>query len=191
MALQVNNDIKLKSCNVNGFKCKKIFLDNKQIWSSAVTLVNNVGSEFKFCFNDYDTAGGAKSHTVLTINNVIPGHRYFIRCGNTRHGEETYYSRFVVDDGGITTILTEAYGPLNSPLKQNVIYVAKSNTLKFVYQGDGRAAQIGYSVITQGYLFMVVDITEIEELAGTQYDGSTFWNQIGNVEFYNSKEFEV
>lgn len=187
------NGTKLKRCNVNGNKCKRINVNGVRVWSADVTLVNNVGSSEISCGHTYDISGGQSgTDTLLTVNNVVAGHRYFIRCGNVRNGETTNYSRIVVTDNNQTTTLSETYGGTwDEPTRDNIIYTAKSASMIFQHQHSGAAKDVTYFAGTQAYLFMVVDLTELEETVGTQYTATTFWEKIGGTEFYNTKVVEI
>ena len=186
------NGTKLKKCNVGGAKCKRINVNGVKVWSADVTLVNNVGSSEISCSHTYDITGGQSgTDALLTVNNVIAGHRYFIRCGNVRNGETTNYSRIIVTDNNQTTTLCEAFGGAwDEPSRENIIYTAKGTSMAFKHQHSGAAKDTTYFAGTQGYLFMIVDLTEIEEAIGTQ-TAATFWEKIGRTEFYGNKVIEV
>jgi len=188
VATNVNN-VKLKKCNVNGVKCKRINVNGVTVWKSAVTLVNLVGSTAQKIEEAYSDHGYDWGHTRngSAISTVV-GHRYYVRAyagayaGGCAHGYTgsfaTSTARFVGDiahtDGGTAT--------------GHAIVVANSSSTN-LQMFMSRGASDGGSCSAEFY--MVVDLTEFEQVTEKTYTADTFWSVIGSTVFYNSKEFEV
>lgn len=168
------------------------FLRGQSGTPSSVTLVNQLNATVNATVTDQQVGYSSKSKTIVTFN-TIAGHRYFIRAMwngySFDYGQGGYYYNGYVSANGVNIAgrNTQSQFAQTSQTGQIITTAGGNSFSAYVTMTNYQQSQGSAT----GTVYMVVDITEFEELKGRTYTADEFWQEIGSAVFYGTKEIEV
>lgn len=156
--------------------------DPVEVWRRAVTLVNLVGNEAAIDIKVIDAGYNDMTHTMRTFT-AINGHKYYCRASTDCVGAWTMGPTSTVFFDGTT--VSSSGGNANTG---HIVKTLSSGTKSATHRVYGSSVAGAYSACNAN-LYMMVDITPLEEATGITFTASSFWNYIGQTVFYGSKDF--
>ena len=187
MPIRLNNQMHKNGgfSNFNQRALQKIRYANRIVWQRQVTLKNLLNAQGSGS-NYYDIAPQSGSRVYGTYT-VVSGHRYFVRAGAsilTTDWTGTPYVTTRVGGTAITSISGSGASGTN-----NAIITPSSTSCEWRMDWNlPGGGTVGGNYWTYTYLYMIVDLTEIEEALGRTFTASEFWNYIGGQVFYGNKD---
>lgn len=153
--------------------------DPVEVWRRSVTLVNLVGNQQITSTKVIDAAYN-EGTTPMQNYTTVSGHKYFVRGSASATGTWTYGPASRLSVGSLQ--VASMNGPNNATL------IPSSSSVQSAHYWMGSSQVGAYSACT-ATIYMVVDITPLEEATGRTFTAAQFWSYIGSTVFYGSKEF--
>lgn len=156
--------------------------DPVEVWRRAVTLVNLVGNGVATDTRVIDAGYNDMTYTMRSFT-AINGHKYYCRASTDCVGSWTMGPTSTVFFDG--TAVSSSGGNANTG---HVIKTLSSGTKSATHRVYGSSVAGAYSACNAN-LYMMVDITPLEEATGRTFTANEFWSYIGSQVFYGSKDF--
>lgn len=153
-----------------------------EVWRRAVTLVNLVGSAAATDTRVIDAGYNDMTYTVRSFT-AVNGHKYYCRASTSCVGSWTMGPTSTVFFDGTT--VSSSGGNSNTG---HIVKTLSSGTKSATHRAYGSSAAGAYSACN-ATLYMMVDITPLEEATGRTFTANEFWSYIGSQVFYGSKDF--
>ena len=186
MPIRVNNVTKNNggTSTYNQRELALIRYNNTSVWRKTVTLTNLVGGGARTDNRQLDAGYNDSTYTLLSTN-LVAGHKYFVRGYVYTNGAWTMEPISTLTFYGAT--IASVSGNDKSQTN-NIMQTVSSNSGSVTHRVFGSVVA-GTSSWCGSTLYMLVDVTPLEEATGRTFTASQFWSYIGSSVFYGSKDF--
>lgn len=156
--------------------------DSVEVWRRAVTLTNLVGSNLISDTRVIDAGYNDMTYGMKSFT-AVNGHKYYCRASTDAVGSWTMDPTSTVFFDG--TSVSSSGGGANTG---HIVKTLSSGTKSATHRAYGSSVAGAYSACYAN-LYMIVDITPLEEATGRTFTANQFWSYIGSQVFYGSKDF--
>lgn len=188
MPIRLNNQVHNNGgySNYNNQALSRIRYNNRTVWQREITLTNLLANEYgKSRWLDIGYGEGTYENGNFA---VTAGHRYFVRARAYIWGADWDSDWGTTCGTNVQDRIVTVSGS-GADATANMIITASSSTLTWSMYDKGRGMTAGGQYVHQSFVYMVMDITELETARGTQMSASDVWSFIGSSVFYGNKSF--